>query len=56
MTFQDEDGEPWRGLFFILKMPETEGDHFLYLKADWTNKGGPTGGGGFSFAPLSFSR
>lgn len=43
-TFQDEDGEPWRALFFILKLPETEGQHFLYLKADWANKGGDMGG------------
>ena len=53
-TFQDEDGEPWRALFFILKMPETEGQHFLYLKADWANKGGNPGGGA-SWTRLSSS-
>ena len=54
-TFQDEDGEPWRALFFILKVPETEGQYFLYMKADWANKGGNMGGG-FSWAPISVSR
>lgn len=53
-TFQDEDGEPWRALFFMLKVPETEGQYFLYIKTDWANKGGRMGG--FSWAPMSFSR
>jgi hypothetical protein len=53
-TFQDEDGEPWRALFFMLKVPETEGQYFLYIKTDWANKGVRMGG--FSWAPMSFSR
>jgi hypothetical protein len=55
-TFQDEDGEPWRAVFFMLKMPGTEDQYSLYMRADWANKGGTSGAGGFSWAPMSSIR
>jgi hypothetical protein len=54
-TFQDEDGEPWRGLFFILKIPGAERQYALYIRVDWANKSSEMRGG-FSWAPMSFGR
>jgi hypothetical protein len=48
---KDEDGEPWRGFFFILKTPDLEKEHFLYIKADLANKPNPKGR--FVYARLS---
>lgn len=51
-AFHDEDGEPWRGFFFILKTPGTEHEHFLYIRADLAQKR-DWRRGGFSYARLS---
>lgn len=37
-TFQDEDQEPWSGIFFMLKQPGKEREYFLYIRVEWTNK------------------
>ena len=49
-TFQDEDNEPWYGMFFMLKTPGKEREYFLYIRVEWGNK--PEQRGWFSFAPL----
>lgn len=46
-TFKDEENEPWRGVFFILKTPGLEKAHFLSIKADRENK--PTWQGGAAY-------
>jgi hypothetical protein len=33
-SFKDDTGEDWRGLFFVLRRPEAEGQYVLYLHAD----------------------
>jgi hypothetical protein len=50
-TFQDEDQEPWQGMFFMLKTPGREREYFLYIKIDLANKRNP-GGGWFTSSPL----
>ncbi len=35
----DEENEPWRGLFFVLKVPGMERAYYLYVKANWANSG-----------------
>ncbi|HEX6107899.1 MAG TPA: hypothetical protein VFZ02_00705 [Ktedonobacteraceae bacterium] len=50
--FQDEENEPWRGLFFVLKTPGLEREHLLNVRVDWANKGEGdlrVVGGSFSF-------
>lgn len=37
-TFQDEDKEPWRGLFFILKTPGQENQFILVVRIEWDKK------------------
>ncbi len=51
-TLKDEDGEPWRGFFFILKTLDLEREYSLYAKAEWVNKDQPKSGW-FSYARLS---
>jgi hypothetical protein len=29
-----EEGEDWMGVFFILKIPQSERQHFLYIRAE----------------------
>ena len=50
-TFQDEDNEPWNGLFLILKRPGKERQYFLEVRADWDRKEEKRGGW-FSYASL----
>jgi hypothetical protein len=40
-TFHDADAEPWHGLFFILKRPDAERDHFLSVHVDADTDAGP---------------
>ena len=53
-TFQDEEKEPWRGLFFILDVPGKDQAYVLEVRIDWDKKdngGGMRlmrGGGGWS--------
>ncbi len=57
-TFQDEDKEPWRGLFYILKVPGTEREHDLNVRVDWANKGEGgmrRGGGWFGYSSTLLS-
>lgn len=58
-TFRDEEKEPWRGLFFILKVPGREGQYALEVRIDWDkeDRGGGMrvvrrGGGWFSYTSL----
>ncbi|HEY7124317.1 MAG TPA: hypothetical protein VH540_10235 [Ktedonobacterales bacterium] len=53
-TLQDEDQEPWEGLFSIIKTPGKERRHMLYLYIEWANKPEPGfSSGGFSYTRLS---
>jgi hypothetical protein len=36
-TFQDEGNEPGQGLFFLLKVPGAEHQHFMYVQAKSSN-------------------
>ncbi|HZS77069.1 MAG TPA: hypothetical protein VFA41_10690 [Ktedonobacteraceae bacterium] len=55
-TFSDEESEPWRGLFFILKVPGKERSYILEARINWEKKeeegGGMRimGGGGLSWS------
>ncbi len=51
-TFQDEEKEPWQGMFFMLKTPGREREYFLYIKIDLANKHNPGGGWFTSTSPL----
>jgi len=51
-TFKDEDNEPWRGFFFILKAPGREREYSLYVEVKWDVEEKPSGGW-FMYAPLS---
>ncbi len=47
-TFQDEENEPWRALFFILKRPDIPQRYTLYLEAEWaTASSNSIGGSGW---------
>jgi len=37
-TFSDKEGEPWRGLFFILSDTDRPGNYSMQLRADWQGK------------------
>lgn len=37
-TFQDKEKEPWRGLFFIFKVPEREREYILEVMIFWEGK------------------
>jgi hypothetical protein len=37
-TFQDEDKESWRGLFFILKSPGRDNQFILVVRIEWDKK------------------
>ncbi|MGZ3638251.1 MAG: hypothetical protein ACXVCX_10510 [Ktedonobacterales bacterium] len=37
--FTDTQGEPWRGLFFILKQPEVAERYLLQVSAEWAGTG-----------------
>jgi hypothetical protein len=52
-TFQDEDKEPWYGVFFMLKLPGKEHEYFLYIRIELADRRSGPRPGGFSFAPLS---
>ncbi|HEY7357724.1 MAG TPA: hypothetical protein VH590_14705 [Ktedonobacterales bacterium] len=52
-TFQDEDKEPWYGMFFMLKSPGKEREYFLYIRIELTDRRSGPRPGGFSFSPLS---
>jgi hypothetical protein len=52
-TLQDEEQEPWDGLFSIMKVPGKERRHMLSLSIEWANKPEPRGSGWFSYARLS---
>ncbi len=52
-TFQDEDKEPWYGMFFMLKLPGKEREYFLYIRIELADRRSGPRPGGFSFAPLS---
>jgi len=43
-TFSDEQGEPWRGLFFILKVPGKEQSYILEARINWEKSGEEVGG------------
>ncbi len=43
-TFKDEDGEDWRGTFFLLKMPGLEKTYFLSIRVDIVHKRQRRGG------------
>ncbi len=43
-TIQDEDNQPWNGLFFILKRPGKERQHVLEIRVDWDKKEEKRGG------------
>lgn len=45
-TFTDEDKEPWRALFIILKRPDEQRLFWLHLIAEWTDKSSSRGDGG----------
>ena len=49
--FQDEDNEPWRGTFFILKSPGRQREYSLYVEAKWDQEEKPSGGW-FSYSSL----
>lgn len=51
-TFKDEDNEPWRGFFFILKSPGREHEYSLHIEIKWDVEEKPSGGW-FTYAPLS---
>ncbi|HZS88158.1 MAG TPA: hypothetical protein VFE42_11800 [Chloroflexota bacterium] len=42
-SFKDESGEDWRGLLFVLRRPEAEGQYVLNLRADSGPDDGPSG-------------
>lgn len=43
-TFSDEQGEPWRGLFFILKVPGKEHSFILEVRINWEKQEEEGGG------------
>jgi len=43
-TFQDGDGEEWRGLLFALRRPEAGGAYVVYLRADASAGDAASGG------------
>ena len=49
--FQDEDNEPWRGTFFILKSPGRQREYSLYAEVKWDQEEKPSGGW-FSYSSL----
>ena len=46
-TFQDDEKEPWRALFFILKRPDIPQRYTLHLEAEWATPSSNSGGGGW---------
>ncbi|MGZ3666185.1 MAG: hypothetical protein ACXVDA_17080, partial [Ktedonobacterales bacterium] len=38
-VFKDRQGEPWRGLFFILKQPDVADRYLLQVSAEWAGTG-----------------
>lgn len=52
-TFQDEDKEPWYGMFFMLKLPGKEREYFLYIRIELTDRRSGPRPGGFSYTSLS---
>ncbi len=50
--FQDEDNEPWRGFFFILKSPGKQREYSLYVEVKWDQEEKQSSGW-FTYAPLS---
>jgi len=53
-TFQDGDGEDWRGLLFALRRPEAGGEYVLYLRADAS--AGDAASGGWTSSTISATR
>lgn len=53
-TFTDEQGEPWRGLFFILKQPDVAERYLLQVSAEWAGTVAPyrVHPGSVSYAPM----
>jgi hypothetical protein len=58
-TFQDEDKEPWRGLFFILGVPGKDRHYVLEIRIDWDKEEDGSSkarllrnGGGYSWTTL----
>jgi hypothetical protein len=52
-TFQDENNEQYRGMFFVLKTSSTTGQYFLFVRIEQANGGGMTGlSGWYSSAPM----
>ncbi len=45
-TFQDDESEPWRAWFFILKRPDVAQRFTLHLEAEWASASSTGGGRG----------
>ncbi|HEY7341763.1 MAG TPA: hypothetical protein VH591_12840 [Ktedonobacterales bacterium] len=59
-SFEDEEKEPWRALFVILRRPDVPRRYWAHLLAEWAGERSPgvtrmasAAGGWFSYAPLT---